>query len=105
MAGSIYLDTLLSFLILRKDVTKTEILEKFQFSDSTLKSYLKEASMIYHGILLVKSDKNIISIEVTNDQYLFNILRMSSNLDFNQIGNRVAYLLFRLISSNDYING
>ncbi|MCI3028782.1 helix-turn-helix domain-containing protein [Desemzia sp. C1] len=104
MSECIYLDSLLNLLLNEKELPKQDVLKRFRINSAQLEKSLKEIATIYSGVLEIDQTTDSISLKVLNEKYLYNILRMSGEQDLNDPEYRVAYILYRLIDGNDYIN-
>lgn len=104
MSECIYLDSLLNLLLSEKELPKQDVLKKFRINSAQLEKNLKEITTIYSGVLEIDQTTDSVSLKVLNEKYLYNILRMSGEQDLNDPEYRVAYILYRLIDGNDYIN-
>jgi len=98
-------EELLSMLLSKKYVDKSELQEKLGLTNNQVNVLVADVNTIYDGILKVSSvDESNVTVAIKDKGNLFNTLQFNLQQDFNKVEFRVAYLLYRLICTEEYLN-
>ena len=98
-------EALLRILLSKKQVNLSELQEKSGLRKNQVSMIVADLNNIYDGILKVRSvDESDVTVDLLEKSNLFNTLQFNLQQDFNKSEFRIAYLLYRLICTEEYLN-